>query len=180
MHLMIDLETLSLAPNAVVTQIGWALFDPHAEAGEIGNSGSIPLNAEEQVKRGRNFSYSTFTWWMAQSDEARKLLLDHNSTVPVVDILTQFMSGFTWSTIEGVWANGILFDLVILENLLTEYCYKTPWHYRAPRDFKTLRALRPNVSGPKPAIAHSARHDAISQAITVQHIMHSLLNEKGA
>lgn len=182
MHLMIDLETLSLQNNAVVTQIGWATFDPRPADKKFGvlSSGAFILNADEQVKRGRHFSYSTFQWWMDQSDEARKLLIGRNSKAEMSEILATFVGSFKWDEIDGLWSNGLLFDIAILDDMFWQYDIKTPWHYRAPRDYKTLRALRPNSKGPKPAVAHSAEHDAISQAIEVQMIMHSLLNEAGA
>ena len=180
MHLMIDLETLSLANNAVVMQIGWATFDPK-EMGGVIDSGAFSMNAKEQMEvKGRELSYSTFEWWMRQSDDARTKLVNRVSMDTMPEILDAFTAHFEWVNIEGVWANGILFDLAILVNLFDQYDRSVPWHYRSPRDFKTLRALRPNIQGPKPAIAHSAEHDAIAQAIQVQNIFYSLLNETGA
>lgn len=178
MHLMIDLETLSLSNAAVVMQIGWAAFDPHAEG--IIASGAHSLNAKEQLERGRELSYSTFDWWMRQPDDARLKLLNRTSHDTMPELLETFVRNFDWTSIEGVWANGILFDLAILVDLFGQYDVSIPWHYRSPRDFKTLRALRPNLKSPKPEIAHSAEHDAIAQAVQVQMIFHSLLNDAGA
>ena len=178
-HLMIDLETLSLRNNAIIMQIGWALFDPNIMGG-VNDSGAFSLNPKEQMKIGRELDYSTFEWWMKQTYPAREALLKHVSADTMPELLDAFVSHFEWEKIEGVWANGILFDLAILVNLFEQYDRDVPWHYRSPRDFKTLRALRPHVQGPKPAIAHSAEHDAIAQAIQVQNIFYSLLNETGA
>lgn len=180
-HLMIDLETLSLANNAIVMQIGFATFNPNVgtEYGVIA-SGAFSLNPKEQMKIGRELDYRTFEWWMQQSDGARNTLLTHVSHDTMPELLDAFVSHFNWDEIEGVWANGILFDLAILADLFAQYDRSVPWHYRSPRDFKTLRALRPNLRSPKPEIAHSAEHDAIAQAIQVQMIFHSLLNDAGA
>lgn len=180
MHIMIDLETLSLDKNAVITQIGWCLFEPEVPGG-IFDSGCCSMNIAEQIRNGRNVSWDTMAWWMLENEEARKLLVQKSNSQSMTLCLDDFINRFDWhqDSMKGVWSNGLLFDLVILQNCFEFYKRRVPWHYRAPRDFKTIRSLRPHMASNKPAIAHSAEHDAIAQALDVQEVMHSLLNETG-
>lgn len=167
MHLMIDLETLSLEPNCVVTQIGYVLFD------ELAIHGSFLLrpDGEEQIKRGRSVSFSTFTWWLMQDEAARKSMATA-SKQSMFHCLSTFVQdielNYGWDNIKQVWSNGLLFDIVIMENLFRQYDVKIPWHYRAPRDVKTLCYLIPDFVMEKPTVAHDANADAFAQAVSVQ------------
>lgn len=170
MHLMIDLETLSLKPNCVVTQIGYVLFD------EVGQHGSFHLrpNAAEQIDRGRSVSFDTFSWWLMQSEDARKSMAKDGQDL-MLDCLNNFINDIEmcagWSNVKQVWSNGLLFDVNIMEDLFFMYGIKTPWHYRAPRDVKTLCYLIPGFEMTKPTVAHDANSDAFAQAISVQRAM---------
>lgn len=76
MHLMIDLETLGTNPDCVVTQLGWALFNPRPSITEniIINSGCIFFDPREQIKRNRTITWETFAWWLQQDKEAQILM----------------------------------------------------------------------------------------------------------
>lgn len=185
MHIMLDLETLSLNPNAVVTQIGFALFDLVPKEGQINgiiDSGCYHLDIESQMKMGRSITWSTIEWWLRQEKEAQNKLVGA-TRMSVRSAIDQFFMipneyGLGWTDFEGVWANGTNFDLPIIEDLLFCYDYKTPWHYRAPRDTRTLAMLAPNAKAQANPIKHSAEHDAINQAQWMQAV-YATLYEKG-
>lgn len=167
MHLMIDLETLSLQPNCVVTQIGYVLFD------EIAVHGSFLLrpDAEEQIARGRHVSFSTFSWWLKQGEEARDSMArgsKHHMTDCLNTFINDVENSVGWSNIKQVWSNGLLFDVAIMEDIFHMYGVEIPWHYRAPRDVKTLCYLIPDFEMTKPTVAHDANADAFAQAQSVQ------------
>lgn len=179
MHLMIDLETLGTNPNCVVTQIGWALFDPKAQD-MITESGCFYLSPAEQIKRGRSVTWDTIAWWLGQNEHARNKMANSQTAESVTETLGNFINNFDWATIEGVWGHGATFDITIMEDLLYDYAYKSPWKYNAVRDTRTLFALRSHDKLPKSEMSHDAEEDAIVQAKHVQKIYHSLLNETGA
>jgi hypothetical protein len=42
---------------------------------------------------------------------------------------------------ERVWGNGSHFDIAILEHAYAVVGKVAPWHYRAPRDLRTIKEL---------------------------------------
>jgi exodeoxyribonuclease VIII len=170
MHLMIDLETLGLDSDCVVTQIGYVGFDPLFPG--LNSSGILRPDPNEQMfARKRSVDWSTLKWWMQQSNEARESIIQ-NSDGPMLDCLEKFVRDIDvlvgWSNIQGVWSHGLTFDVTIMQHLFKQYRLKTPWGYRVPKDTRTLFDLVPKMEWIKPTLAHDAEADAIAQALNVQ------------
>lgn len=66
---MVDLETLSNTPNAVVAQYAIAKFD--IVTGEISSTVQENICLETEQKNGFEIDASTVSWWLKQSEEAR-------------------------------------------------------------------------------------------------------------
>lgn len=165
MHLMLDLETLSTENNAVITQIGWCLFDPTNVVIGGNASGCFWPDPAQQILNGRNVSYSTIQWWMKQDDAARAKF-EQKSDNPF-RVAGSFNVAFDWANIYGVWGHGATFDPVLLADFLKRYGVPTPWKYNQVRDTRTLFWLLPTEME-KARIKHSAQDDAVAQATTVQ------------
>lgn len=168
LHIMIDTETLSLASDAVVLSVGYAIFETHAST--IQSSGCWNLRLRDQLKN-RDVSEDTLVeFWMKQSPEARELAFLRLPKMRPIEFMWDFRDTIPWQNIQGVWCKGLHFDVPILESLYRQNEETIPWHYRTPRDLRTLTWLAGMHSGDyvKPTIAHSAEHDAIAQALTVQ------------
>lgn len=169
MDVMVDLETLGLSLDCVVTQIGYVAFDPMG----VHFSGHLRPNLDEQVKMGRTISADTFIWWLGQSEEARKSMLV-KSEQNMYDCLLQFCQDielqFGWENIDGIWSHGMNFDLAIMENLFKMYAVKCPWAktFRNLRDTRTLFSLIPNFVWETAAVKHDANADAFAQADAVR------------
>lgn len=163
-HLMIDLETLSTAPNAVILQIGAVRFDPMTC--EVGNSLQINVDIDSCLRLGMKIDDATFRWWMRQADTAR-LSVAGESTASIVAALIS-LKQFAEFEIEAVWSHGASFDIPILENAFRVANLDVPWHYRAPRDTRTLFWLAEQMRNwqPQPTEdrAHTAAADAVAQA----------------
>ena len=165
-HIMIDTETLSLASDAVVLSVGYAIFETHATG--VQRSGAWNLRINDQLKK-RSVSEETLCdFWIKQPQEARELAFLGLKVRPL-EFMWQFRE-LDWENITGVWCKGLHFDVPILESLYRAHEEVVPWHYRTPRDLRTLTWLAGMHSADyvKPEIAHSAEHDAIAQALTVQ------------
>lgn len=176
LHIMVDTETLSLASDAVVLSVGYALFETHATS--IQRSGVWNLRLKDQLKN-RDVSEETLCdFWMKQSQEARELAFMQLPKSFPVDFMHEFRDQIPWENITGLWCKGLHFDIPILESLYREQEMLPPWHYRTPRDLRTLTWLAGMHSGDyvKPTIEHSAEHDAIAQALTVQLALKKLFN----
>ena len=166
LHCMIDLETLSTSYNAVVTQIGYATFDPFAEVEGVIASNAFYLDPQPQMDRGLKMDWDTIKWWMSQDNAAREKF--QNLTTPLAEAVAPLFD--IGSMLAGVWSHGACFDVPILENLIqVGLKKKAPWDFRKVRDTRTLFELAgPALTWPENPIKHSAEHDALAQAITVQ------------
>lgn len=121
----------------------------------------------------------TVKWWNDQSPEA------HAAFTNPVDLWkacyefrywiwrnSQPTERFeNWEPGENVtvWANGPQFDVSILAEVYHAVGLPVPWHYRAPRDFRTITdaAGMTREEFSNYGDAHNALHDAIAQAMTV-------------
>lgn len=162
---MLDLETLATSPDAVVLTFGAIKFDPFDTAKEMSDGIYFRINVDEQIALGRRVDQGTVDWWGTQSAEVREEALGETDRVSIEDFtkaLNKFVVGST-----RIWAQGPVFDIVILENLYRQIGKPAPWQYYAIRDSRTLlKALGDDrKSG---ALLHNALADAVSQAGAVQ------------
>lgn len=74
LNFMLDLETLSTAKNAAVTQIGVVAFDLDAMQLVPGGEFSEYIRLDDAVRHG-HVSGSTVEWWLRQDDAAREGLI---------------------------------------------------------------------------------------------------------
>lgn len=173
MHLMIDLETLDTTPDCVVTQIGWCTFE--LGASNFQAAGIFYPDIEYQINKGRKVSWSTLSWWFQQDEAARREMIQRD-TNSLDFVLRRFKDNFDWSSIKGVWGHGATFDISIMENLFRQFKESIPWSHKEVRDTRTLFMLAPDVEWAKATVKHSARDDAIAQALTVQRAYKIVVN----
>lgn len=134
---------------------------------------------------GRYFKYplkrdpKTVEWWNYQTQEAQAAFVNP------VDLWKACYSFANWIWSRSlpterfekwkpyehvkIWANGPQFDVPILEVAYHAVQLPTPWHYRAPRDFRTITeaAGMSRDDFCNYGEAHNALDDAIAQAMTV-------------
>ena len=164
---MIDLETLDVAPSAVVLSIGAAVYDFRSQI--ITRELYCTLRIEEQLAQGRTVSTNTLHWWLDMTDEARGALTKPESLerqskesdvysskavsyASALSILKHFIpeKGF-------IIAKPSTFDLAILNDMAKGDLF----HYRRAFDMSTMLAmLDPDrESCPPNALAHNAIQD---------------------
>jgi DNA polymerase III epsilon subunit-like protein len=153
---MIDLETLSLRPNAHILQVGVCGAD--LDEGKVTWPWmNVWLAPEAQI--GRHIDPGTVSWWMLQDADVRRSVFEADPTLTLtVDQLFDFLKQYT----EGatVWAKPAAFDFGVLADLFQA---KLPWHHRATRCLQTLAATLDPGGKLKPAdsaAAHNAGADA--------------------
>ena len=165
MDIMLDIETLATSPDAVVLTFGAIKFDPFNPSIQMSDGIYFRINVDEQIDLGRRVDEGTVAWWGTQSAEVREEALGETDRVSLEDFtkqLNKFVSGAT-----RIWAQGPVFDIVILENLYRQIGKPAPWQYYAIRDSRTLlKALGDDRKGG--ALLHNALADAVSQAGAVQ------------
>ena len=165
MDIMLDIETLATSPDAVVLTFGAIKFDPFNTSTPMSDGIYFRINVDEQIDLGRRVDEGTVAWWGTQSAEVREEALGETDRVSLEDFtkaLNKFVVGAT-----RIWAQGPVFDIVILENLYRQIGKPAPWQYYSIRDSRTLlKALGDDRKGG--ALLHNALADAVSQAEAVQ------------
>jgi len=168
MELMVDIETLSVHPDATVLSIGAVAFDPVIGLAPV----SFESTLDRASQKGRRIDSDTVAWWIHQAEEnpGASHVFRERRLEPVNTALARLSDYYRhWCTEDsGVWANGPDFDLVILRSLYEDFSSKPLWTHRQHRCYRTLRNfaleagleinIKPNM---KP---HDALSDAYFQA----------------
>lgn len=169
MDIMLDLETLGVRCGSVILSIGACTFDRNA-----GYYGDLCfhqfLKLGDQIGMGATMDPSTVMWWLAQSDHARKAMIDgQDQARPTGNVLADFDRWLDMVCPEVpariIWANGQDFDIALLNELYKKLGRNAPWPYNAARDMRTVLDV---AGGHKPAFYKSAptgAHDALVDAI---------------
>ncbi len=169
-EVMIDLETLSIRPNACILSIGAARFYPR----EIGvmDHFEVFVDPRSCADAGLHIDADTVMWWMhGDRDLARKELM----ACPRLPLRTALLMFTEW--LKGdrpVWGNGATFDNVVLRNAYEACGILTPWTYWNDRCYRTMKSQYPDVKMVRKGTHHSAAADAVSQAVHLQSIFDSI------
>lgn len=181
--LSLDLETMSLKPNAMILQIGAVVFDTdkiqsYKDIHATSTTFDLVLDqADQQKKFGRHFCHETANWWLKQDALAQEMLFG----APCVSFDVAIQSFDTWVRaqaikhgIRDVWVKGNR-DGVWIEDAFEAAGYKFPIHYRGFKCIRTLASAVGTFSETPPgAVAHNALSDALVQAMLVQRTLSKL------
>lgn len=182
----IDIETLSIEPDAAIISIGAVLFMPGRTDPSEHRSWNIDF--ADALRYGRADG-NTIAWWFKQPETARMATLDN--PVPLGTALIQLSDWIQTATaaLPASWrhcefmANGPAFDFVALRSAYRNILNKpTPWKYWAERDYRTerdtlkrlLACLSLDTSEPARIDAHNALSDAMHQGTTIAILEHRL------
>ena len=153
---MLDFESLSLQPNAVVLSAGICEIFPQSEEGRKTAYWEFALD----YQRVRHVDLSTVAWWMEQPIK------------PPMQGTDQFWQLFEYLrdieiTREIIlWANGTDFDISVLKDIAYEDHRVLPFKYSNVRDFRTMRKCFPLPKDKEPPTVakHNALEDVLWQA----------------
>ena len=167
---MLDLETYSTRPNAVILTIGAVRFE---RVGPLGSFKSLEktgdvfyrrIDAESCVKLGCHTDPNTLRWWQRQGAEARKEIEIKEDRIPIEQALREFSEWVGEEKTECMWANGSDFDCTILREAYTLTGLEAPWKFWNSRDTRTLYDLGDVRLKDFPNdILHHAAHDCYNQ-----------------
>ena len=152
--IMLDIETLATSPDSVILTLGAIKFNPFDPAAEMGQALYVKVDVDEQVALGRNIDPGTVEWWGKQAEA-------------VLEDFAQQLNRFVNSA-NRIWAQGPVFDIVILENLYRQLNKPTPWPFYVIRDSRTLLQALGDDRQPGREQAHNALADCVYQAQAVQ------------
>jgi hypothetical protein len=165
MDIMLDLETLATSPDSVVLTFGAVKFNPFDSEQELDSGLYFRINVDEQIALGRRVDEGTVAWWGTQNEEVREEALGEHDRVSL-EQFTKELNRFVVGA-DRVWAQGPVFDIVILENLYRQLQKPAPWPYYAIRDSRTLLKALGDTRQPS-AMLHNALADCVSQAQAIQ------------
>lgn len=168
-HMMLDMETMAVSPNAVVLSLGAVHFNPYGRG--YGDKLYFRISIDDQDSLGREIDDNTLAWWSKQDPAIMEEAFSPDDRVPLVEAMDQFHK-FAWGC-DAFWSHGATFDLVIIENIYRQLGKPLPWNYWALRDTRTLFDLGYDPDMPKGNL-HNALEDAIRQAAGVQNIYRKL------
>lgn len=171
---MIDIETMSLHPHrALILSIGMVQFNPSDEHLRIGHHDLLLPSIEQQLALGRHVDRKTQEFWRSQPNEAQRHWLNYQGERMSAYAVLQAVRGFVKGHAR-VWAKGPQFDLSNLLGLAEDIGSEDElWHYRAPRDVRTLiehvnwGRSDPNFQPPFKLVQHEPVSDCIHQAMQV-------------
>ena len=162
---MLDLETLSTRPDATILTFGACKFNPYAQE-EITQGIYFRINVDEQITLGRHVDDNTIEWWGKQAEDVYAEAFDPNDRISL-EQFTQELNRFIVGC-DLIWAQGPVFDIVILENLYRQLGLPCPWQFWQIRDSRTLLSSIGDPREKNKAGLHNALEDCVSQAQAVQ------------
>ena len=160
--IMIDIETLSVEPNALILTIAAVKFDRKTPITEYDSANVfyVRIDIDSCKKIGMHIDTSTLKWWETQSKEAKYEVFENPDRVPIREALEQ-LSVFLKSS-KYVWANSPNFDCVILESAFKLCKLDVPWKFWNLRDCRTIYDIFRVFRNTKNT-AHHALEDCKSQ-----------------
>jgi hypothetical protein len=151
-HIVVDLETLSLRPSAIILSIG--------AASNTGGNFYVELDYRQQERLGRHADLSTCLWWGEQERDLCPL----RGVIPLATALVDFAH---WIALQEtaetyIWARGTDFDIAVLNDAFRKEKVPVPWVYKNVRDIRTALAITrmPEEKLAKPERKHHAFYDA--------------------
>jgi hypothetical protein len=170
MDIMLDLETLSTRPDATVLTFGACKFNPYRQE-DIDKGIYFRINVDEQITLGRDVDDSTVEWWGKQAEDVREEALGDGDRI-TLEQFTKELNRFIVGA-KNIWAQGPVFDIVILENLYRQLGLPCPWQFWQIRDSRTLLSTHGDPREKNKVGLHNALEDAVSQAQAVQHVFNA-------
>jgi len=165
MDVMLDIETISTRPDATILTFGACKFSPY-DQNDITQGIYFRINVDEQITLGRHVDDGTIAWWGTQAEDVYNEAFSPEDRISLEDFskeLNRFLVGCT-----NIWAQGPVFDIVILENLYRQMGLPCPWQFWQIRDSRTLLSSLGDPREKNKAGLHNALEDCVSQAKAVQ------------
>lgn len=162
-HVMIDLETMGVTPQAPIVSVGAIMFDPNLKKLGRRNSGETFYAELDWEWQDRKPCQSTVDWWSKQSQEARDALGGEDDLEDVLHGLSAWIP-------KGakVWGNGSIFDIAMLEDAFRQHNIDIPWDFWNVRDCRTVVDMfetnRGGFGESRRGNNHNALDDATNQA----------------
>ena len=160
-HVMVDLETFGMGPNARVLQIGAVRFNPETQQIDAEDVFEAKVNDPDGDTHA-----DTAEWWVNKNPATLAGIITSHQKCSMGEALRDFKAWLADSQVTHIWSNGANFDNIILRHKFEKHKIGTPWKYYQEMCHRTLMKTAINlgfVRDPQ-AVAHDALDDALQQA----------------
>ena len=157
MDCMLDLETLSTRPNAVILVIAAIKFNRNNKEEKIDREYFYTrIKIDSCLEVGCIIEDETVEWWNKQDEKIRYESLENPDRITLKEALEKFSEWYGNCTY--IWGNGSSFDCTILNESFKRCKIQTPWKYYNERDLRTIMDIGKVYSNQLP---QNEKHNAI-------------------
>jgi DNA polymerase III epsilon subunit-like protein len=162
---MIDIETLSIRPNATIVSIGAIKFNRLGPLQKLESMDQfyVRVSRESCEILGSQTDKETIDWWAKQDEKVRYEALENpEDRLDIKEALIKLREWIGKSTI--VWGHGDDFDCVVLNEAYRMCGQETPWKFWNTRDTRTVYDLSGiRITDLPPNDKHHPIHDCYRQ-----------------
>lgn len=178
---MLDLETLSVRPHAVILVIGAIKFERTDTWQDDVDEKKIKkfdtfyrrITISSCVSLGMDIDPLTSKWWQKQEKDIKYEAIVNKDRIELKQALEEFSTWFGNSTF--IYGNGSSFDVTILSEAYSRCGMKIPWKYWFIRDLRTVMDIGGIKMSDVPQYnKHNALYDCYRQILAVQRSIKSL------
>lgn len=182
-QVMLDLETLSVRPNAVILVIGAIKFNrnetwkENIDEKELYKKNTFyrRIKIESCVNVGLYTEKETVEWWNNQSSDVKYEAIENPDRITLPEALREFKEWFGKNPRTMIWGNGSSFDCTILGEAYKRCGMELPWKFWLERDLRTVMDLGDVRMGDLPQLQkHHALWDCYRQIIGFQRSLKNL------
>lgn len=166
-QVMLDLETLSLEPNACIVSIGATAFTLKEGIIDQFSINVDPFDSKRNY--GLHIDPNTIDWWKKQAKEVSDMW--KVDPQPLKEALSAFCQWFGGKSIP-IYGNSTSFDCVVIKEAMKRASIPCPWNFRDEVCYRTITTMI-DIPFVKNDNLHSSLHDAISQTNHLLKILRS-------
>ena len=169
---MLDLETLSTRPNAIILVIGAIKFSRKGPSLPLDKLNTFykRITIDSCNKAGLIADDKTIEWWKQQDKKVRYEALDNPERICLRQALEEFSSWF--GNCRYIWAQSPDFDCTILGEAYNRCNLKVPWEFWNTRDCRTIFDIGGINKSHLPSIdKHNALQDCYRQMVGVKLVL---------
>lgn len=171
-EVMLDLETMSVRPDAAIVAIGAVAFD-RTDPSRTWPTFYERVDLSSSMAAGGAVDGATVRWWLQQSESARAEVSARDAAhiAAVLSLFSAWIDSLGDRAKVLMWGNGADFDNVVLRSAYERLMLEAPWSWWNNRCFRTLRKERPEVAEPPQAAGHVEHHALDDARQQVEHLL---------
>ena len=173
---MIDIETLSVDPNAVIVSIAAIKFNRNDNK-TLENLDQIYIKVDKESCEvlGMHTDENTISWWQSQDPSIRYEALENPENRVTIKEALDKLSKWLGNKQYKIWSHGDDFDCVILSEAYKKCNMKIPWNFWNTRDTRTILDIaNVNIADINIKNKHHPLYDCYRQILALKKAFNNL------